>query len=138
MENMDKPRKARRGRPAAPKQHADGGTKNLNDVQIKVHFILDGDDIRCTMDVPHPETTSEAVDNAEKLGTLLALIQTGKILPVVNFAIARCGIINDRVAEFEYAMKAMHVGMSLGLPGADNKEVPVVSPTDAFLFRKES
>jgi hypothetical protein len=103
---------------------------------IKVHFTLDGDDIRCTMDVPEPETTSQAVENAEKLGTLLALIQTGKILPVVNFALARCGLVNDRISEFEYVMKAMYVGMSLALPG-DSKSVPVVSPTEAFLFKKE-
>ncbi len=108
----------------------------MKELHIKVHFMLDGDDIRCTMDVPEPETTSEAVDNAEKLGTLLALIQTGKIITVVNFALARCGLVNDRVAEFEYAMKAMHVGMSLGLPD-DSKSVPVVSPTEAFLFKKE-
>ena len=101
-----------------------------------MHFTLDGDDIRCTMDVPDPETTSQAVENAEKLGTLLALIQTGKILPIVNFALARCGLVNDRIAEFEYVMKAMYVGMSLTLPG-DSKNVPVVSPTEAFLFKKE-
>lgn len=108
----------------------------MRDVKLAIHITLEGDDIRCTMDVPEPETTSQAVDNAEKLGTLLGLLQTGKLLAVVNFAIARCGIVNDRQAEFEYAMKAMYVAMELGLPGANEQE-PVVSPTEAFLFRKE-
>ena len=136
MENLDKPGKARRGRPTTSKKHVDGSPKNLTDLHINVHFTLDGDEIRFTMDVPDPETTSQAVENAEKLGTLLALIQTGKILPIVNFALARCGLVNDRIAEFEYVMKAMYVGMSLTLPG-DSKNVPVVSPTEAFLFKKE-
>lgn len=104
---------------------------------MAVHITLEGDDIRCTLDVPEPETTSQAVDNAEKLGTLLGLLQTGKLLAVVNFALARCGIITDRQSEFEYAMKAMHVAMELGLPGTEEVIEPVVSPTEAFLFRKE-
>jgi hypothetical protein len=54
----------------------------------------------------------------------------------VNFALARCGLVNDRISEFEYVMKAMYVGMSLTLPG-DSKGVPVVSPTEAFIFKKE-
>lgn len=109
----------------------------MRDTKLAIHIMLEGEDIRCTMDVPEPETTSQAVDNAEKLGTILGLLQTGKLLAVINFALARCGIINDRKAEFEYAMKAMHVAMDMGLPGVSDQQQPVVSPTEAFLFRKE-
>ncbi len=136
MEKLDKSGKAKRGRPPAPKKHAASSPKDLKEVKLAVHITLEGDDIRCTMDVPTPETTSQAVDNAEKLGTLLGLLQTGKLLAVINFALARCGIINDRHSEFEYAMKAMHVAMELALPGTNEQE-PVVSPTEAFLFRKD-
>lgn len=136
MENLDKPGKAKRGRPPASKKYDAGSPKTLKEVKLAIHIMLDGDDIRCTMDVPEPETTSQAMDNAEKLGTLLGVLQNGKLLPVINYALARCGIITNRQSEFEYAMKAMHVAMDLGLPGS-NEQKPVVSPTEAFLFRKE-
>lgn len=103
--------------------------------KIGVSFTFSGDDMSVGFDLPAFCTESERVENAEKLGAFLALINQGKLVPVVTYSLAKYGIVNQREPEAQHVLRSMHLAM-----GAESDiltDAPMVSPLDAFTIRRD-
>jgi hypothetical protein len=136
MDDMGESRKAGRRSARKPAGDAVCSPENMRkEQQIGIRFSLSGEDISVSFDLPSFCTDSQRVENAEKLGAFLAVINKGGMAPVMMYSLAKYGIVSQREPEAQHVLKTMHLAMGVGSDTMD--EAPLVSPLDAFVVRRD-
>ena len=134
MDDLGKPKKAGRRRTADRPSHGVRGPANV----IGISLSVEGEEFEVQFSLPDHVSDDDKIENAQKLGSFLTILQQGKLASLVTFSAAKWGILSGREDEAQILIKAMHVGMGLRMVDGEIIEPPVVSPMEAFVMRKDT
>ena len=134
MDELGKPKKTGRRRASARPGHGVRVPANL----IGISLSVEGEEFDIKFELPDHVSDEDKIENAQKLGSFLAILQQGKLASLLTFSAAKWGVVNRREEEAQILIKSVHVGMDLKMVDGEIVEPPLVSPLDAFVMRKDA
>jgi hypothetical protein len=133
MDELGKPKKTRGRRSATSPGNGLCGTANV----IGISLQIQGEEFEIKFDMPDSVSDKQKIENAEKMGHFIGILQQGKLASLLTYSAAKWGIVGRRDDEAQIMIGAMHVSMNLNMIDGKIVDPPLVSPMDAFVMRKE-
>lgn len=96
----------------------------------KIYFELVNDEVGSVVKMPENLTSEQQLIFADRMASLIIMIQNGQLLPSILQSIVESGILTDQKFLSELIIKKILENFSI-----DTEKTPLVSPSEAFLFR---
>lgn len=98
----------------------------------KIIFELNDEDIICSTLIPEYLSKEEQIKLADKFSNMLILLQTGNLIAQTLHSVIEAGIITQQKSFSDLIVKKIIEASNVI---SDNK--PIVSPSEAFLFKEK-
>lgn len=100
-------------------------------INAKIYFELIDNEISSIVQIPEDLSSEDQMIIADRISTLIGMMQNGSLLPSILQSIVEAGILTEQKALSELIIKKILESFSL-----DSEKTPLVSPSEAFLFRE--
>jgi Asp-tRNA(Asn)/Glu-tRNA(Gln) amidotransferase B subunit len=100
-------------------------------INAKIYFELIDNEINSIVQIPEDLTSEEQMVFADRFATLIGMIQSGSLFPSIFQSVVEAGILTEQKALSELIIKKILESFSV-----DSEKIPLVSPSEAFLFRE--
>lgn len=101
-------------------------------INAKIYLELNGEDLISIVQLPENLSAQDQMLFSEKLCTIILMMKNGEILPSLIQSIVEAGILTDQKNLSELIIKKIVQSFSL-----HDNNLPVVLPSEAFLFREK-
>lgn len=100
-------------------------------INAKIYFELIDNEINSIVQIPEDLTSEEQMIFADRFSALIGMIQSGSLFPSIFQSVVEAGILTEQKALSELIIKKILESFSV-----DSEKTPLVSPSEAFLFRE--
>ena len=101
-------------------------------MNIKISIEVIDNEISSYVDIPKDLTQEQQHTFALKFASAIFMMQTGEILPSIFQAVASSGILTNQKLFSELIIKKILDGFNV-----ETDNMPMINPSDAFLFREK-
>jgi Asp-tRNA(Asn)/Glu-tRNA(Gln) amidotransferase B subunit len=100
-------------------------------INAKIYFELIDNEINSIIQIPEDLTAEEQMIFADRFSNLIGMIQSGNLFPSIFQSVVEAGILTEQKALSELIIRKILESFSV-----DSEKIPLVSPSEAFLFRE--